>query len=419
MDFAHSQGKIFVVDIEEESLEVDIDLDILQRIIYNLLSNSLKYSDTGSTIGFELENRPESYTISIYDTGYGIDKNELDNIFELYYQVDDTHQKNGTGIGLYLVKELVNILNGQIDVSSTKDIGTLFTIKLPITRNAPTKKEVNVEALKWSLQESRSKEFNIPKSSDTNKNVVLIIDDNDDLRKILENLLSKKYEVISAENGQEGLIKSKQYGPDIILADVMMPIMDGLSFTREVKSDKMLDHIPIVLLTAKADQESINEGLRAGAEGYLTKPFDDDEVLSRLDNLISLKDKLKKKYGVSILTRMDKNKNDSQWGFISELNQIITENLGNEKFGIPELCSHLNTNHVTLNKKIKSLTGVTSSNYIKKFRLKVAYNLIVETDLHINEVSYKIGISDPTYFTKLFKTEYDILPSRLRESIKG
>ena len=212
--------------------------------------------------------------------------------------------------------------------------------------------------------------------------------------------------------------RAKLFSPDIILADIMMPKMDGLTFTKNLKSDKMLNHVPIILLTAKADQESINEGLRVGAEGYLTKPFNEEEVLSRIKNLLSLRDKLKERYQGSALLEMEKNIDKTQREFINQLNDIIIENLGNENFGIPELTQKLNTNHVSLNKKIKTLTGVTSSNYIKKLRLKYAYNLLINSDLQINEISYKIGVPDPTYFTKVFKAEYKELPSQLRERYK-
>tara|TARA_B100000497_G_C7683753_1_gene413964 strand:+ start:1400 stop:2071 length:672 start_codon:yes stop_codon:yes gene_type:complete len=218
-------------------------------------------------------------------------------------------------------------------------------------------------------------------------------------------------------DGEEELQLAKSYPPDIILADIMMPVMDGLEFTKIIKSDRILNHIPVILLTARADQNSINEGLKIGAEGYLTKPFNEEEVLSRMDNLIKLKEKLKEKYGGVVFSEIEKNVDRGQKEFIKELNEIITENLTNEKFGIPELTKRLGTNHVTLNKKIKALTGVTSSNYIKRFRLNVAHKYIAETNLNLNEISFKIGISDPTYFTKLFKAEFQILPSKLREDL--
>ncbi len=419
----------FLTELNE--LIMDYDQDKMQNIISNLLSNAIKFTPPGGNIYFQLakvnKHKLSFLKISVKDSGTGIPKDQLPHIFDRFYQVDasTTRKGEGTGIGLTLTKELVHLLDGTIEVESKMGAGTVFKIHLPIKKEISTPiatEDFSVVTSPTRLivsdaTETKSSKKNEIISSDIGNPLLLIIEDNQDVVQYLVACLKNSYQIISANNGQEGIEKATELIPDIIISDVMMPEKDGFEVCETLKNDERTDHIPIVLLTAKADIDSKIHGLKEGADAYLPKPFNKTELEVQLENLIVQRKKLQ----VRFLNLTHKSSEESEnviteEPFLVKVKQLIEQNMEDTEFDVSRLARLAGMSRVQLYRKIKALTNVSPSLFIRSVQLQKAKQLLIETNLNISEIAYEIGFSDPSFFSRNFKEEFGHSPTEFRAS---
>ncbi|AUC14556.1 hypothetical protein BTO06_05075 [Tenacibaculum sp. SZ-18] len=402
----------------EEQIEMDFDPNSISHIITNLISNAIKFSPENSEVkiksGKLIKNNKEFLQLIIQDFGIGISEEHQKKIFERFYQVDNTSTKNnqGSGIGLAIVKELTELMAGTITIESKINEGTKFIVTLPIENKATD--EFHIPMYSGEKQKAN-------KSTKINTNIqqplVLIVEDNKDIAKYLTHCLEDNYRILYAENGEDGLKKAIEHIPDIIVSDVMMPKKNGFELCMDIKQKEITSHIPVILLTAKASKNDSLEGYTQGADAYLTKPFDQEELLVRLEKLIELRKKLQLKYALgatieSELTSKNENINDA---FISKVILVIKENLEDSSFNASKLASELHCSESQLYRKIKATTNSSTSIFIRTIRLDEAKKLILNSSLSISEISFKTGFSDPSWFNKTFKEKFGKTPNSYRK----
>lgn len=401
---------------ESQSYEMDFDPEKTTTIVSNFLSNAIKFTPSGGKVDMNIHTSENYLFIEIKDTGIGIPKEKLEKIFERFYQVDDknTRKAGGTGIGLSLTKELVNLLNGTIGISSIPGVETIFTVKLPVTsllKKKIDKKGYSFEELDNKF-DSTSKEISelIYESSDE-KPKLLIVEDNQDVISYLQICYHSSFSIDFALNGKEGCELALKEIPDIIISDVMMPEMDGFELCRKLKEDYRTSHIPVILLTAKADIPSRIEGLEQGADAYIVKPFNQQELLVRMKKLLELRRKLYQRYSNGgnldsstnpLIQREDK--------FFIKLTEKIQENIHNENYNIQALCVEIAMSKSQLYRKFNALTNNTIAKYIKTLRMQKARHLLLTTSMNITEISYEVGMKSLSTFSQLFKDEFGQSP---------
>ena len=440
----------------QPSLIMDYDPDKIQKIVSNLLSNAIRYSGEGSDVYLEVGSRqsaigsqqttkslsqkekpssrelptaPDSYRdllLTVSDTGIGIPSDKLPHIFDRFYQVDDssTRKGEGTGIGLTFTQELVKALGGNISVESEPGKGSTFKVLLPVSREAPM--EQAGEGFSTIAAEEFVPLLKTDGPVDVRQQIdngelpnLLIIEDNPDIVRYLISCLENHYRIAVAVDGQEGIEKAIEQVPDIIISDVMMPRKDGFEVCAVLKEDVRTSHIPIVLLTAKADVESRIQGLERGADVYLAKPFNKEELFVRLRKLVELRQRLQQRYGGMEIQApaedLDLQKEDE---FIIQLRNTIHEHLEEEDYGINELCRDMAMSRSQLHRKIKALTGKSTSLFIRLTRLIRAKELLQESDLSISEIAYEVGFKTPKYFSQVFTEEYGLSPKGFVQNSK-
>ena len=404
------------------------DRDKIEHVYFNLMSNALKYTPEGGCITTTIEHAAQHFTITVSDTGKGIDPKELPHLFERFYQAQGSI--GGTGIGLSLVKAYVDMHHGTIDAQSEPGKGTSFIVTLPDTQEgydpandvqaAPRVEDknliddnyvsVDIDANAAADRITNAEDF------DSERPLVLIIDDNNGMRAYLRSILKDKYNVSEAADGKQGLEKACREVPKLVICDVMMPVMDGLEFTRQLKQNMATSHIPVILLTARSLSEQREEGYGTGADSYLTKPFSGSVLLARVDNLLRSRTMLRS------LFSDDKKEEaaEEQLGtrdqtFINRLRDSIRQNMGDSDFTVERLGEEVGLSRVQLYRKVKALTGQTPVDLLKKARLERARLLVEKTDKSISEIAYEVGFTAPSYFNKCFKDEFGVSPGGLRE----
>jgi len=414
-------------------LELDFDPEKLMHIITNLVSNALKYTPEGGLIevSTEVVDNGGMYSIRIRDTGIGIEKEHLDRLFDRFYKVDHQLSAGGTGIGLALTKEIVQLLNGSISVTSAPGEGSAFTVILPVTRNAPLSdtpestdlvkvtddQYENVSPAEEPLYPGQYHKDLLPVDKVTLSKLplLLIVEDNPDVVLYLQAVLKYEYRTEVAENGQTGVQKALELIPDIILSDVMMPVMDGIELLEKVKNDIGTSHIPVVMLTAKADIDSRLEGLERGADAYLAKPVDERELHIQLKNLVELRKRLHERY--ASLEKFPETSDASikkEDEFMIKVRQVLETNLQDDEFGIIKLCNILGVSHAQLYRKFKSVSNKTIADYFKTLRLHRAKELLSTTDLNVTEITFSVGFKSLAYFSREFTREFGTNPRRYR-----
>jgi DNA-binding response OmpR family regulator len=349
----------------------------------------------------------------VSDSGPGIKEEELNKIFKLFYRSESTKYANGTGVGLALTKELVNLHKGSIKVNSTMGQGSNFTVKLPVSESDYT----STERITYSnsdislIKEVENIHLESNENFDTSKKTILIVEDSFELQSFLKDLFNKQFNILLAENGQEGYYYAKNNIPDLILSDIMMPIMDGIEMCEKLKKDNFTKHIPILLLTAKNSTKSKIEGLKTGAIEYINKPFNTNELLLKVNNILASKDDIISKYRKELINKPEIIINKSQDEvFLENLVSAINERLKDSNFKVEELTEALNMSYSSLYRKCLTLTGQNLIDFIKILRLKKAAILLVKFGYSISEVAYMVGYNDPKYFSKNFKNHFKITP---------
>ncbi len=403
-----------------EELIMDFDAEKIRQIFTNLISNALKFSNANSTISVQLEKNKNILIIKVKDEGFGIPKEDLNHIFDRFYQVDNSNFKisQGTGIGLALTKELVNLLQGNIKVQSKINKGTTFTLSFPITNIAKNSSEEQTEI----EEQIKTKHTIVPKTNSKieleDANTVLIVEDNEDMARYIDLCLSPKFKTLTAPNGKEGLKIAIEQIPDIIITDVMMPIMDGYELTKNIQANEITNHIPVIILTSKAMQSERIEGIRSGAEVYLTKPFSKKELILRIEKLIEKRKILQKKYQVNKIVAVTNTKvdsNDKSLHFLQKAIDFVHNNLENPDYNSKELSSDLMVSESQLYRKLKAINNQSTAVFIRKIRLNKAKEMLENTTLTISEIAYTTGFKDPNWFSRIFKKEFSCTPKEIRE----
>ncbi len=403
---------------EIEHLPMDFDPDLLGKAVNNLLSNAIKFTPAKGTVKVSVKSLQDSLAILFEDDGIGIPEEHLPHIFDRFYQADHSsvREGEGTGIGLALVKEIVDKMRGAIQVRSEAGVGTCFKITLPVRQEAPL-----MEAP--FLAEGSVAEFTFPailpqeEERAADGPTVLIIEDNADVARYTAGCLQDRYAVQLATDGRAGLEKALENVPDIIICDVMMPEMDGYEVCHRLKNDERTSHIPIIMLTAKADADSRLEGLRRGADAYLAKPFNRQELELRLENLIALRQKIQQHFS-SFPENSPAEDPDlyQENAFLQKLKAAVLSRISDEAFGIPELCRELAVSRAQLHRKLKALTGRSASHVVRSIRLQQAKELVLASDRNISEIAYETGFKNPSHFTAVFAEEFGRTPTEMREN---
>ena len=416
---ASAQKKHIAISMDApDTIMLRADQDKIERICYNLLSNALKYTSEGGEISLIAKEEGGRVMISVADNGCGISSDELPYIFDRFYQAKNAGR--GTGIGLAIVKAFTELHHGEVSATSIEGKGSTFTIHIPVRQkgevtNQPTEKiEQLVEPS--SAQEVPNQARHIDEliqPYQTDKPEVLIIDDNIDIRTYLRSVLSEKYNVSEAADGKAGLELARKIVPDIVLSDIMMPVMDGLAFCQQLKTDKAISHIPVILLTARSLDEQRAEGYEHGADAYLSKPFSLRLLLSRIDNLIESRKKLNQTWSKGVEDDEIGNiSNEIDKSFLKQLRKIIQENLANSDLSVEQIGDEIGLSRVQLYRKVKALTGYSPVEIVRKARLTRARHLLQTTERTVSEVAYAVGFSTPSYFSKCYKDEFGENPKK-------
>ncbi len=392
-------------------LLMDMDPQMFQKIITNLLNNALKYTEEGGNISMKASSRNEQLKIEIIDTGIGISPESTSFIFERFYQENQSYLKEeGIGVGLSLVKEFTQLLEGKIKVESKKGEGSIFTLLFPIKQNAALQ---DVQTIKNpdAILHQKSSLLGV-KSYTSEKPIVLIVEDNKDVCKYLQMCLADQYSLHFTFNGKEGLDKAFEISPDFIISDIMMPEMDGYELCEKLKKDKRTSHIPIIILTARADDASRISGLRKGIDAYLMKPFSKEELNIRIQKILERRKHLQAYYTSDIQETEPIPEYNQEDDFIKELNEVILSNLTNEQFGQEELFRKIGMSKSNLHRKLKSLTGKSIGRYVRSIRLTKAKELLESTNMSVSQTGFEVGFNDLSYFTRSFKEEFGFTPSK-------
>ncbi|MCX7987068.1 MAG: ATP-binding protein, partial [Bacteroidales bacterium] len=422
---------------KDEEIILWLDREKIITVFFNLISNAFKYSPDNSTITIEIERKTtegkdvDSYVeVRVIDEGIGIEKEYLQHIFDRFYQVQGHHQrgKAGTGIGLAISKEYIEAHSGTITVESVPGQGSTFIVSLPLRKEQLSD---FIELSSDSLSEKENKEATAQllnalsatiesgwsATSNEVKKSMLIIEDNTDLLHYLANRFSGKYHVTVADNGMRGFQLAIEKNPDIIITDIMMPDMDGITLCKKLKNDLRTSHIPVIILTARTTEESNLEGLEAGADVYIQKPFNFEILKAQVKSLIDSREKIRINFTKNIIlqpkeivaTSLDER-------FMMKLMEVIEKNIANPEFGIKDLTDEMNMSHSVIFRKVKALTGSNVIEFIRSVRLKKAAQLLQKQKLPVSEVSLMVGFNDAKYFSKCFIKEFGVSP---REYAKG
>lgn len=403
------------IHIETEDTEIFYDADMITIILDNLMSNAAKYTSEGDiTLSLRsVEENQIKYTeISVSDTGHGIDAEALPHIFDRYYQAKSKYQASGSGIGLALVKGLSELHEGILKVESAVDTGTTFTLRLLTENTYPNAIHAQHDMEKKPMD---AEETTITDTPTENHPIVLVVEDNADIREYIRSSFTDIYEVITAKDGKEGWELAQVRIPNIIVSDIMMPVMDGIELCKRIKEDMRTSHIPVILLTAKDSLQDKEEGYASGADSYLTKPFSAKLLHSRINNLLETRKKIasllaladtqpKQESAVSSLNKLDNE-------FLQKITQIIEENLEMEKMDIAFIADKMCMSHSTLYRKIKGLTDMSANEFIRKVKMRKGVELLMSGQYTISEIAYMIGFSSVAYFRQCFKDEYGMSPS--------
>ncbi|MDU1905874.1 MAG: two-component regulator propeller domain-containing protein [Dysgonomonas sp.] len=418
--FSDTAGKShihFTFTSNKESEIILLDKAKMDKVLFNLLSNAFKHTPENGNIKVELSFDENDLELKVSDSGIGIPQSKLDLLFQRFKQIN--YSESGIGIGLHLTSELVNIHKGKIVYNDSEWGGASFLVTIPVTKdtysgeNIISGNSLNIPENDKEENSHTEEELIVDKKYKDYK--LLIIEDDNEIREFLMSQLENSFQVLTASNGLKGLEVATNEQPDLIVCDVMMPEMNGFEVTKKLKSDFETSHIPIILLTAHSSIEHQVEGIEAGADSYIMKPFSTKYLTTRIIKLIEQREKLQHKFSQEIgtsqvtITTTDKDKE-----FLEKVHTILYQNLDNTEFSIEEFAQSVNLGRTMFYKKVKGITGYSPNEYIRIIRLKKAAELLRTTDLNISEVAYKVGFNDPFYFSRCFKDQFEITPTQFR-----
>lgn len=428
------------IDIEEGNFVQWFDPEIVHIVLDNFMSNAIKYTPKGEVCislrhekvaaatlaGSDDATEEELRTvISVSDTGYGIPEEALGKIFQRYYQADGPHQVTGSGIGLALVKSVADLHSAEVKAENRKEGGSVFTFSLLAEETygheeEATGKDTAAADAVTATEQAEAKAANpAPEQANDTRATLLVVEDNDELREYIEESLNEYFRIIQACNGEQGLKLAQSTGPDVIVTDVMMPVMDGFELCRKIKDDINTSHIPVILLTAKDLMENKAEGYAAGADSYLTKPFSSRLLLSRINNLLRVRRQMAQAIAKHIavpgkeaeVAEKQPKFSPIDQRFLDKLEAFVLEHLDEPGLDVGYIASEMCMSHSTLYRKIKSLIGITVNEYIRRTRLRRAAEMLDEAEYGVSEISDRTGFSTPSYFRQCFKEAYGVTPS--------
>lgn len=423
------------VDFEsnEPTLQGWFDVEKLDIILFNILSNAFKYTPDYGFVKLGIIKSEgnkiipaEHVKLTISNTGKGIPKHLQEKVFERFFQVtnDSGSGNSGTGIGLALVKNVVELHHGKITVQSEPGESTTFSVYLPMHKQYYSEEEVfdfardadrrTRELFNKKLEQKSDSVF---EKKNSRSKTLLIVEDNAELRAYLQSFLSESYTVYAADNGQQGLECCKKHNPDLVISDIMMDTMDGIQFCKTLKSTPEISHIPVILMTALASVENKLQGYKVGADDYITKPFEPELLQIRIENTLEHINKAKKEFGKNPETAFgDLTVSKIDEDFLNQVIDLIDKNLDNGAFDIESFAKNLGVSTSQLYRKIKGISGVSPNEFIRTYRLRQAAKMIVDTRLSMSEVAYKVGFNDSLYFSKCFKKQFGVSPSKYKSS---
>ena len=423
--YAREQGMELQFFCDQTEIETDFAPNHLKKILQNLLSNAIKYSEPGSKINLVLalhEKDPKKFLLKVIDQGRGIKKEDLPHIFNLFYKCSDSDTQVSSGIGLALTRQLVDILNGTIEVKSEVSKGSEFTVTLPIHRNETklypywtSGKNSQTQATKQQLPDTEELFSYKPHDNDP-RSTILLAEDNKDVAIFTRSIFTTEgYHLIYCHNGEEALKMANERLPDIVITDVIMPRMNGLELCKAIKQSPLLSHIPVVIISAKSEMKDYIEGLRCGADAYIRKPFQAEELQVRVENLLKQRHLLKEKYHRAVVKEEKSEHNDSlDVGFLRHVTDIIYREMKNPDFSSTLLAQELAISVSQLNKKLNAATGYPASTYILQVKLAYAKKILSSQNKTIGEVAADCGIYDVNYFSRVFKKQTGVTPTQYK-----
>ena len=418
----------FSIESEQESYVAYFDPDKLDKVIYNLLSNAFKHTPKGGSIAVRMtfESRMDNviFCLSVSDTGEGIAEQDLPHIFKRFYISSSSDQSQSHGIGLALTNDLLQMHKGNVAVRSTLGQGAVFSIEIPVSKNAYTDDELSIEEPKKielpEIQEANETETEDTEATENRKELtILVVEDNRELNNLIADYFAGTYKVLSAENGMQALDMVRDNEIDLIISDVMMPEMDGLTFCKIIKNDVATSHINVLMLTAKNSSEDRIDCYNAGADSYIAKPFELAVLEARIKNLISKRQQKTDTFKAN----KDINISSMEYGSLDELflKQAVLkveEKLSDDTFDFDKFADAMTSSKSTLHRKLKSLTGLSPGEFIRNIRLKHAAQMLINNKGNISEIAFSVGFNDPKYFSRCFKSEFGLTPREYQESKK-
>ena len=415
---------------DQDEIVTDFVPDYLKKILYNLLSNAIKFSDEGTRVNLFLEAdiKAKKARLKVIDQGKGISKKDLPHIFQLFYKPGTSSMDiQGSGIGLALTKQLIEILQGTIQVESQVGKGTTFTLELPIERNSKqlypywtTRKQERPPHSENGAQGSPQLIEEVPLGHE--KQIILLAEDNRDIALYTRSIFPEdQYSIVYATDGEEALKKANEHIPDIVITDIIMPKMDGIELCKKMRSSPLVDHVPIIIVSAKSSDADKLEGISSGADAYIKKPFQPDELRIRTENLLRSRHRLKEKYQRALLdgensTKVEVNGNGE---FVRHVTDIIYREMKNAEFNSTMLAEELAISISQLNKKLNATTGYPSSSYILQVKVDHAEKILSTRDKTIGEVAADCGIYDVNYFSRVFKKTTGMTPTQFKKKSRS
>jgi signal transduction histidine kinase/DNA-binding response OmpR family regulator len=404
----------YSVDIKPKCVYLEFDPEQVTKLVVNLTANAIKFCPVAGNVSLEFgyDDQLQKFRIDVYNDGEAIPEGELSMIFDPFYRASNA-QTQGSGIGLALVKELVENMNGTIDAFSDALNGNRFRVLLPLSPAKGFEFQSNCEPTMGSTSRASSSTGQV----ETSAYQLLIIDDDEEIRNYVSDVFTGAEQPITAANSELGFKLAVEIIPDLIICDVMMPGPGGIAFCERLKSDPRTDHIPIILLTAKAELADRMDGLRAGADDYITKPFSSEELRIKVNNLINQRNQLKIRFGKHIQsTYKDLPMKSSDERFLEKAISIVHEQIGNSEFDVTQFSSSMNLSRTHLHKKLKVITGQSPSEFIRNLRLQTSAKLLAAGTDQVSVISYETGFNNLSYFTRVFRAKYGVSPTEYKRN---
>ncbi|WP_424364371.1 two-component regulator propeller domain-containing protein [Maribacter sp.] len=411
------QAKVKGLDFEQQ-IKVQklawFDRDALEKIISNLLSNAIKYTSSKGKITFNAQQQEHHLIVSVINDSHSLAQEDLSRIFDRFYQTDKNNK--GAGIGLSLVKELTTRLHGSVIAQLDHANRVQFTVNIPTEASYFATNEISrskeVKKIDSNVNYALNNSTELERSSQ--KPLLLLVEDDPDIRQYIKSIFKTNYRIEEAINGEEGLKKSFESNPDLIISDVMMPVMDGIEMCNTLKFDTRTSHIPIILLTAKSGEQHEIEGLRTGADAYINKPFNREKLVITVQKLIDLRLKLQKHFSQYLSITPDITITSTESRFLSQLKKVLDSHISDPDFNSEFFCRQMGMSRTQLHRKLTAIVGMSTTEFIRSQRLKLASDLLLNTDASVSEVAYQVGFSTPSYFNRCFKEYFGKTPSAFK-----